>query len=385
MESLRIAFYTDSFLPAHDGVVSSVLNFRKELMKEGHEVHIFASGNGKTKEAVAGMENIHVIRGIKFPKYKQYNVALAPFATQFKLNQINPDIIHCHTPFFMGAWGLALGKYNKIPVVSTFHTLFTDKHAIEEYFSKMASSYIQRYSWKYARLFYNRNNAVMAPSDYLKGVLEKHGIRNVYTVPNGIDTNRFNTHIKAGSLRRRLKRENGDKIVLYLGRISREKRIETMLKAAKLLKDEKIRFVLAGTGPSLEKYKAMAKSMRLDNVEFVGFVNDSMLPKYYAASDIFCIPSTFETMGVVTLEAMACGKPVVAADWLALSEIVRNGKNGEKFRATDSKECARKIKKALNNVSLYKETRKTAEQYSLERATGELLNIYRKVINEATV
>ena len=385
MEPLKIVFYTDSFLPAHDGVVSSILNFRKELMKRGHEVHVFTAGNSKTRQAVAGMENVHVIRGIKFPKYKQYNVGLAPFITQFKLKEINPDIIHCHTPFFMGAWGLTLGKLNKIPVVGTFHTLFTDKSVIEEYFSKRAVPYVQKYSWAYARLFYNRCNSVMAPSETLKAELEKHGIGRVWSVPNSVDTGRFNPGISAGALRKRLKRSREEKIVLYLGRMSREKRVDTLLKTAKMLKNEKIKFIMAGTGPSLNKYKDMAQKMKLENMEFVGFVPDSMLPKYYAACDIFCIPSTFETQGVVCLEAMACGKPVVGADKLALAEIIRNGKNGEKFRSLDGKDCARKIKKALNNISLYKETRKTAEKYSLARTTDELLNVYNKVINEVTV
>ncbi|MCW6160417.1 MAG: glycosyltransferase [Candidatus Micrarchaeales archaeon] len=382
---LKIVFYTDSFLPAHDGVVSSILNFRKELMRRGHEVHIFTAGNSKTKEAVAGMENIHVIKGIKFPKYKQYNVALAPFITQMKLNEINPDIIHCHTPFFMGAWGLTLGKVNKIPVVSTFHTLFTDRFVLQEYFSKRAVPYVQKYSWTYARLFYNRCDRVMAPSETLREVLEKHGISKVSTVPNGVDTDRFNPSIKAGSLRRRLRKDRYERIVLYLGRMSKEKRVETLLKAAKLLKDDDVRFIMAGAGPSLDKYKHIADRMRLDNVEFTGFVSDKALPKYYAACDAFCIPSTFETQGVVCLEAMACGKPVVGADKLALAEIIKNGRNGEKFKSLDSRECARKIKKALNNASSYKETRKTAMKYSIERTTDELLNVYNKVITEVTV
>lgn len=385
MEKLRIAFYTDSFLPAHDGVVSSILNFRKELMKRGHEVHVFAAGNSKTRSAVAEMENIHIIRGITFPKYKQYNVGLAPFLTQLSLNEINPDIIHAHTPFFMGAWGLTLGRVNKIPVVSTFHTMFTDKFVLQEYFSKRAAPYIQKYSWKYARIFYNRCNAVMAPSDTIKALLEKEGIRNTVTVPNGVDTQRFNTSIKAGALRSRLKKGRNEKLVLYLGRMSREKRVDTLLKAAKLLENEEIRFVIAGTGPSFNSYKETAERMKLDNVDFLGFVSDRILPKYYAACDVFCIPSTFETQGVVCLEAMACGKPVVGADKLALAEIIRNGRNGEKFRSLDGRDCARKIKKALNNVSSYKETRKTAMRYSQERTTDELLKVYNKVINEVTV
>lgn len=384
-DKLKIAFFTDSFLPAHDGVVTSILNFRKELMKRGHEVYIFTSGSMQMKKELEKQKGVYVMIGMKFKKYPQYNLAILPFNSVIKVSQLDPDIIHAHTPFIMGTSGLAIGKLRKIPVVGTFHTMFTDKYVIQEYASRFAAGIISKYSWKYAKLYYENCNAIMAPSDSIKNVLEKRKLRNVHVVPNSVDTHKFNTKVNGKKLRGSLQRNKNDKIVLYLGRMSKEKRIETLLKAAHMLKNENIRFVIAGTGPAAHYYAKMANRLKLSNVKFVGFVEDEMLPQYYAACDLFCIPSTFETQGIVCLEAMATGKPVVGADHLALHDIIKNGKNGEKFRPGDSKDCANKIKKAINNIQSYKETVKTAEQYSVEKTTDQLLSVYRQVINEMTI
>src|SRR5580704_5053514 len=109
-ESLKIAFYTDSFLPAVDGVVISILNFRKELEKRGHEVYIYASGNEKTKQMTKGDKRVIVVRGLKFSKYPQYSLALFPMSSRLRLMNVKMDINHCHTPFMMGVHGLISSK-----------------------------------------------------------------------------------------------------------------------------------------------------------------------------------------------------------------------------------------------------------------------------------
>lgn len=386
METLKIAFYTDSFLPARDGVVTSILNTRRELLKRGHEVYIFTSGDARTKKLVNGSKNIFVIRGMKLPKYPQYKVAVLPFMTTARVSEIDPDIIHTHTPFFMGTWGLAMAKINRIPIVSTFHTLFNDKRALEMYAPMRTARFAEKHSWRYVRFYYNKCNAAIAPSETIKSVLLKHGVRNISVVPNGVETNRFSPHVDARRLRKKLQMRKDEKIVLYLGRISKEKRLETMLRAAKLLKGQNMRFVFAGTGPALEYYRSMAHRLRISDItDFVGFIEDKMLPTYYNAADAFCIPSTFETQGIAAYEALACGVPVIAADSLALKEAVHRGRNGELFKPNDFHSCARKIDKVINNRGLYKESRKTAENYSVERTTDRLLDIYKKVIEEATV
>ena len=383
-ESLKIAFYTDTFLPAVDGVVVSIINFRKELEKRGHEVYLFASGNEKTKQMVKGDSRVTVIRGVTFKKYPQYSLALFPLASAFKMRNVKMDINHAHTPFMMGVYALTVSKFDRRPLVGSFHTLFTNSSVIKEYTvdSRLVRKTILKYSWKYAKFFYDNCDSTAAPSEAIKRMLWRKDIRNVGVVPNGIDTKRFNPKIDGSKVRSKLLKSDREKLVMYVGRLSREKRVETLIRSASALKDENIRFALVGTGPAYNHYLRMVNRLHLsDKIKLVGFVDNSELPKYYAACDAFCIPSTFETQGVVSLEAMACGKPVIGADYLALSELIKNGKNGEKFRPGDANDCARKIRKVLYNIDSYKGMSDTAKRYSVERTTDDLLNMYRRILN----
>ena len=384
-ESLNIAFYTDTFLPAVDGVVTSIINFRQELMRRGHEVYVFASGDSDSKMIAAGQKNVFVIRGLKFKNYPQYNLALFPFLSSLKLRKVKLDMLHAQTPFMMGFYALLHSKVNKTPIVSTFHTLFTSKAVINEYIKDERLRKIAlKYSWPYAEFFYNRCNAAIAPSEAISLLLQKKRISNVYMVPNSVDLKRFNTKVDGSNIRRQLLKDGKGKLVMYIGRLSKEKKVDTMIKAARLLKNKDITFVIAGTGPAGAYYRDMVRRMHLhDRVKFAGFVDNDLLPQYYAACDMFCIPSTFETQGIVSVEAMATGKPVVGADYLALRELIKNGCNGEKFVPNNVYSCARKIEKVLYNLDSYKGMVDTAKRYSVERTTDDLLRTYKTVIEGA--
>ncbi len=383
MKSLKIAFYTDTYLPAVDGVVTSILNTKAELERRGHKVYVFTSGYSISKPMVEISRHVYAVHGVKFKKYPQYRLALFPFLSASKLNEIKPDIIHAHTPFMMGLSGLAMAKINKIPIVGTFHTFFTHKSVLAQYggTSQIAQRMMIKTAWPYARFFFNKCNAVIAPSDATKKILERHSVANTVTVPNGVDTKRFNPKNSGAAIRKRLTEGKRDKVVLYVGRVSREKRIDVILKAAKALKRPDVKFVFAGTGPAMHYYQHMAIDYGLrDQTRFVGFVSQEELPRYYAAADLMCTASTFETQGVVLLEALASGKPVVGVDHLAIKEIIRNGRNGEKFPVGDAGACARKIAKVLGSPRSYRETVSTAESYSVKNVTDTLLNVYQEII-----
>lgn len=380
---MKIAFYSDSFLPAVDGVVISMLNFRKELMRRGHEVHIYASGNSETERLKRKYSNLHVIRGLSFRRYPQYSIAFLPGATAIRNMGIDFDVAHLQTPFTVGVQGMIIAKVNKTPTVGTFHTMFTNTAVVKEYTSnsKMVREFIKRYSWLYLRHFYSRCDSILAPSDVISKMLDRRGIHNVGVVPNSVDISRFNLNVDGSKIRRALNITDREHMILFAGRVSREKNLEVMINAARLLKNENYRFVVAGTGPGYEHYTKMVDRAGLgDLFDFVGFVDNADLPEYYAAADAFCMPSTFETQGIVTLEAMACGIPVIGADYLALKDLIVNGENGEKFPAGDYMACARKIRKVINNIESYKGMWDTAKQYSLQKTTDRLLDAYKNII-----
>ena len=379
MSKMNIAFYTDSFYPAVDGVVISISNFTRELEKRGHKVYIFTAGNSKNNDKSM---NVFFMRGIKFSKYPQYTVAMFPFLSSLKMRELDIDIVHAHTPFSIGLAALTNARLNKLPLVSTFHTLFNDNAVINEYVSSnnFMRDAIKKYSWNYAKFFYNKCDRVITPSVTIEDLLKKNGITNTTVVENGIDLKKFNNKIRSMHVKNWITDGKDYKLVLYVGRISKEKRIDTLLKAANILKNKRIFFGIVGTGPALEHYKEIAQKYKLDKVKFLGFVENNDLPKYYNAADIFCIPSTFETQGIVSIEAMACGKPVVGADYMALKELIINGVNGEKFKPGDFKDCAKKIEKVLDNIEEYNKTISTIKKYSIEKVTDKLIKVYEELI-----
>ncbi|MGC8538911.1 MAG: glycosyltransferase [Candidatus Micrarchaeia archaeon] len=386
MEHLNIAFYSDDYLPAVDGVVTSILNFKKGLEKKGHTVYIFTAGDGDHRKKYE-RDNVFVTKGIKFAPYPQYRVAVFPYLASLKAVKLGVDLVHIQTPFTVGLGGLITAKMMNYPVVGSFHTLLNHKEIISSYYPKnrFVKNIMNKYMWSYMRFVYNRCDSTIAPSKSIEKLLRSKRIKNVHMLPNGIDTSIFNQKADGSAIRARYGIKDSEKVVLYLGRLSAEKKVDTLLKAAKVLlsKDEKIRFVIAGTGPMLGEYKRMSSSLGIEkHVIFAGFVEQEEVANMYAAADVFCIPSTFETQGIVAVEAMAVGKPVVGADHLALSELIVNGKNGEKFAPNNYIQCARKIEKVLNNAEAYKrEALKTAEKYSIENTTERLIDIYNLVLS----
>ncbi len=378
---LNIAFYTDTYLPAVDGVVSSILNFKNELERRRHSVYIFGTYNIKSGRSKKG-KDIFLYPGVGFKPYPQYNMALFPYYSISKLRKLDIDLIHAHTPFFMGFAALISAMLASYPIVGSYHTMLNNKSVINSYYPKnrQLKRITSKYMLMYTRFFYNKCNVTTAPSNAVREMLLGYGIKSVMLVPNGIDTHFFNPRVDGSMIRESLGIGQKEKLVLYVGRLGREKKLEVMLKAAaRLLKKRNdVRFVIAGAGPADSYYKGMAARLNISgSVHFMGYVERSLLPKVYAASDIFCMPSTFETQGIVSIEAMATGKPVVAADYLALSELVQDGKNGEKFRPGDYIDCAKKIEKALNgSYSYIRDAIKTANKFSIAKATDKLLDAY---------
>ena len=387
MDKLRLAFYSDTYSPAVDGVVISILNFKKELEKRGHKVYIFASGDSNAQRKFSSKDTF-ISRGIRFNPYPQYRVALFPYTSILKLNALKVDLIHAHTPFSMGMAALAIAKLGRYPLAGTFHTMINNKQIVDAYYAKnkFLREMTSKYMCKYAVFFYKQCNTTIVPSESIKKLMANAGVENIHVVPNSVDVHAFNPNVDGSSTRKKLGLSNRDKVILYVGRTSKEKRLEDLLKAVKVLssKDNRIKLVIAGAGPALDHYKHLAVKLGIGNsTKFLGMVPHDKLPEIYAMSDVFSIPSTFETQGIVALEAMASGKPVVGANYLALKELIQSGVNGEKFDAGDYKGCAKQLTKVLNNSSTYnKGAVKTAQEFSIERTTDKLINAYRLLLSE---
>ena len=379
---MKIAYYTETYLPNKDGVVTSILTFKRALEDMGHEIYIFAAGDRKTKRENRDPK-VFYYTSTPFKPYPMYRIALFPFTSQTKVKELGIQLIHSHGMATMGLAAVEAAKANNLPLISTFHTLVTQAtHYISN--SKVVKDMMERFAWRYLEWYYKQCDAVVTPSVVIKEMLEERGLTGIYVIPTGIDTKKFNPNNDGSFMKKEWGMEK-DRVILNVGRLVLEKNLDVLIKSSLLVLEEfsDARFVIVGEGPALGYYKKLVSKTGVG--KWFYFINQAIpldrMPLVYAAADVFVIPSKFETQGIVVQEAMAAGKPVVGADYLALKEIIREGYNGYKFNADDPEECAEKIIKALKKGGEMKDNaRKSAEEFSDENCAMKMAKLYEKMV-----
>ncbi|MGQ9468773.1 MAG: glycosyltransferase [Nitrososphaerales archaeon] len=381
---MKIAFFSDTYLPNRDGVVTSILTSRKALEKRGHEVFIFCSGSRQTKDRNTD-DRVFYYTSIPFRPYPDYKIAFFPFLSEREVEKLGIQLVHSHGLATLGWAAVWTARSLKLPLITTFHTLIPEAaHYVAK--GNRIRRFVKRIAWSYVRFYLKRSDALIVPSKVIKDVLIEHGVeKDIYLIPSGVDVRRFNPKINGEPIRELLGIKDGH-LVLYIGRLVKEKNLEVLIKAAPKVLEEfpRCKFIIAGIGPAADYYKNMVLEGNLkESFIFKGHLKDEILKHYYAASDVFVFPSKFETQGLVALEAMACGKPVVGADFLAIKEIVKNGYNGYLFNPDDPDDCAEKIIKTIKERSIMsKNARQTALNYSVDRCIDKLLKVYEKYLTK---
>lgn len=363
---MRIGFFTDTFLPQANGVVTSLLSSGPELVRRGHEVSVFCP-KSNVKE-FKGM-TVFSYPAVTFRAYPEFKIAVP----QGRDKAPKLDIVHTHSPFTMGFFGWRVAKLQDIPRVSTFHTLLSE---YVSYVSKLGKIILKPVTWEFCRTFYNRHRKLIAPSKTLKKILQDHKIKKpIETIPNGIDTNFFRPFNK--TMARKKLGLDSEKIFLSLGRLGHEKSIDIVIRAFENL-DAKL--IIVGRGPAKPKLEKLAKKLGLQNkVIFRGFVPEKLKPLYYSAADALVIASEFETQGLVVIEAMACATPVIGANSGAVPEIIQDGKNGYLFEPRNVEELTEKIGMFEPSKRMEKNAIKTSKNYSIEKCATKLEKFYRSL------
>ncbi|MCD6547031.1 MAG: glycosyltransferase [Nanoarchaeota archaeon] len=384
---MKVAMFTDTFLPNKDGVVTSICNHVKGLKKRNIDVVIFAPGE-KTKLDEYFGARVYYIKGLEFKKYPGYKIVLP---TKF-ISRINafleieePDIYHIHSPFSLGIAGMLFSSKFKKPIVGTFHTyledyigyLFNGNESREFYATKKI---LGMTSWNYFRFIFNKCSFVISPTNEIAKVLRKKGFKNIVVVPSAVDFDYLDKQKKI-NIRKKHKIPKGYKIILYVGRLGFEKKLNVLLDAFKMLNGKNY-LLIVGKGPFEKKYKDYVRKNKIKNVKFVGYVKDEELSSYYRSCDLFVSPSDTETQGLTLVEAMHFGKPVIGANRLGVKEVIADYKNGLKFEPNNSLDLKEKIEKLLNDKKLYKKISKNAKEcskkYSIENSTNKLMKVYKK-------
>ena len=380
---MKIALFTDTYLPTVDGVVTSLIATRRQLESLGHEVVVFAPGPGKS----GGMRNDGVVylRARAFRSYPGYYLAMFPSREVDLVKQEKVDIIHGHGLGFMGIKGLWASWQAKIPMVQSFHTMVQDALA---YYSPVSLNphLLRRALRLYLRVFLQKCKNVIVPTKAvmaeIRSIAPKANISGI--VPTGVDLARFHPGIDGYSVREKWGL-NGHDVVLHVGRVAAEKNLRLILDCFPSVVKEKpgAKLMVVGRGPYLQRAFQLSRKRGLaKNVVFTGFVGDWELPKYYAAADTFAIASKFETQAIVVLEAMACGKPVAGANYRAIPEFIKDGQNGYLFDPDSRHNCSEAIVRCLEEgPDLKMGARSTAERYSVERCARRLVKVYNNVLD----
>ncbi len=381
---MRVAIFTDSYLPTVDGVVNSIRGLKGQLEALGHSVLVLAPGGWHNGTCDDG--DTLLCRARELRRYPGYRMAFIPSRREVRfLEDKGIDLVHSHGIAFMALKGMWAARELGVPLAETYHTNILQ--AMPYYAGCARSRTAQRLMALYLRHFLHHCGGVVAPSRAALQQLETLAprMRRTRVIPNGVDLQRFNPLVRGDGVRAAFDLGRRD-VILYVGRVAPEKGLDLLLDAFANLRRSRpdARLLIVGRGPSLGHYMASARRrFPWRGVTFTGFVPDRRLPEFYAACDVFALPSTFETQGMVLLEAMACGKPVVALDHGAIPEVVRNGENGYLAVPGDPRAFALGLDAALRaGGEMGGAARATAQAFSQEAAARRTEALYHVLLAE---
>lgn len=389
---MRIGLFTDTYPPFINGVSTSVLMLKQGLEKLGHEVYVVTVND----ESFSYKEEDGILKIPSFPiglmNFRQsgiYPLKALKIIKKWKL-----DIIHSHTEFSIGTFARLISKQLNIPLVHTYHTMY------EEYIYYITKGYFDSASKKlveYLTLFLcdKTIDELIVPTEKAKELFkDKYKVkRDVYVIPSGIDTTRFyKENIDKNeiiNLKKDLGLKKTDFIVLYVGRIAKEKSIDFLINNfnSVLKQIPKAKMIIVGDGPDIKDLIDLAKKEGLENkIIFVGKAPWTDVPKYYSLCDVFVTASKTETQGLTVMEAMGASKPVVAIRDESFELMITDKKDGLFF--DDEKSYVDMIYEVYKNKKLRDEisfnARLTADKYSPYNYAKNVLKVYEKVISKDT-
>jgi glycosyltransferase involved in cell wall biosynthesis len=370
---VRIAFVTETFLPATDGIVTRLRATMDELSLMGDEMIVIAPKYGEGPGSYAGIP-IYRISSVPFPPYPQ--IKLAPLTPNVgrALRSFAPDVIHAVNPFVLGTGAIFYARRLDIPLVASYHTNVT---TYARFYGMGIGEKAGRW---WTRTLHNRARINLCTSEATREYLLSEGVQWVHLWPQGVDARRFHPSRFSKDWRVRLSGGRpAEKLLLYVGRLAPEKGIGGL----KAVLDEipGLRLAIVGDGPArrdLEREFADTPTV------FTGVRKGRDLAAAYASADAFVFPSTTETLGLSMLEALASGLPVIAARTGATGEVVSEGENGILYEPGFSRSLVSAVRKVVSDEeirsSLARNARLSAEKRTWENATQTLRGYYEQAM-----
>ncbi len=383
---MRIFYSLEAFYPHLSGVTIVTDRIASYFAKQGNETFIITSSDKGNFLIEQGSKGYTIIRLKSYPSVVRKKIRISPFPqiATFKLfKKFKPDIIHLQDPVFISE---ALSKEalkRKIPVIATQHSSLAFPlsylglpEVVSAWAGKILATTLSHFYNKHCRL-------IITPSNFIKNEVLNWGVKiPVEVVSNGIDLRIFKKgKVSLEFLQKYYLQDFISKpVVFYSGRIDKDKNLEVLIKAIPLvLKEKEVNFLFLGDGDIKNDLKRVVKSMNIEeHLRFIGPLQptDSNLPQFYQLSSLFVIPSFIEGQSLATMEAMASGLPIVAANGGALKELVFDNENGFLVNPFSEKEFAEKILAVLSDEKL----KKRMSQKSLELIKShDISNTFKKL------
>lgn len=380
---MRVLYCTDTYPPQINGVSVVTELSVAGLAQRGWECAVVAprypsASDGEWRGDGPGGSDVPVIGlpSVAVPGYPELRLAVSgQRAIRRAVEQFRPDLVHCATEFSIGRMGQRAAAAAGVPLVSSYHTDFG------RYAEAYGLSWLRGSVTRYITRFHQRSLRVYTPSAVAKGELANLGLSQVEVWGRGVDTAVFHPRRRTQELRERLGMGSRFTFV-YVGRLAAEKRVDVVIEAFRQAAAQVPRgvmhLIIAGTGPCEAALRAAAP----EGVTFLGFLDRATeLPDLYANCDAFVFASVTETLGLVVLEAMASGLPVIAAPAGGVRDHLRDGLNGVTYEPGDAGAMARSMVLLLNEWEftrrLARHARRTAEALSWDRELDRLDTSYR--------
>ncbi len=382
---MHVAFFTNFYHPVVNGVVRSVASFRQVLMEQGHNVFVFAQSDGSYKDTEPFIFRYPM--SLPLPGDIPAAIPVSPFVDQL-LPALKLDVIHTHHPILLGQTAARKAAELDLPLVFTFHTQYWEYTHYVPFPQEAIQEFLKNAVDRWLKDFMQKCQHIILPSESMKEILvRKYGLEDRYTViPTGTDLEPYQCAEWEA-----LRKEQGwqdETVLISVGRLAPEKNWDTLLQAfAKVYPEHpSLRLVLIGDGPARQTLETLAAELSIaERVTFTGALPFEEVPCYLRAANAFAFASVTETQGLVTIEAMAAGLPIVAVDGSGTRDIVEHGKQGFLVE-NDVNALAKGIKKLLSDLQRMKRfsnnALKKANTFDVHQLGKQLVSVYEQAIQD---
>ena len=382
---MRIFISGTTYLPAMNGQAIFTANLAKGLAQRGHDVLVAYPSEKGT--AYSSRENGIRLEGVSSVSLRRWHedAHFTPFPSK-QVHQLiktfQPEIIHIQDHYLLSRSAVLAARQYNIKSIGTNHFMPENLAPYVPWFAR-AKSIFNWVGWKWMLDVYNLVDVATAQSKASAGLVKGYGLHvPVFPVSCGIDLGRFHPHPNIDRLACRAKFgiAPNRNVFFFVGRVDKEKRLDVLIHAVHQLNRDDLQLVIAGKGAALKELQSLAKELNLGpRVHFTGFISDEDLPSLLNCVDIFTMPSEAELLSIASLEAMACARPVLLANAVALPELVTNGVNGYLFEPGNIEDAARCMSLLTDHPERWEEMGQASLKHASEYGLDSVLEKYEKI------